>query len=132
MSLVKYFDQHGEDSGGRGKLSFNRADLDGAPFRGRNHPLLKDDEYEDMAERVYDAGVEIFDMSDDEDKAKYQEIIDRIRNGWYELIYRRIDFIEEERRYVAYIEWASKHMELPPAAYRIGGKHSPYTLGSQG
>lgn len=118
-SLIKYV--HEIEGEGSSRLSYSRADLDGAPFRSRNGVLpglVREEEYEDLAEKVYDAKVEIFNLLDEEERLKYQDIIDRVQNGLYRLILRKHGIVATEEKYLVLIEYAAQYMELPPTGYR--------------
>lgn len=83
MSFLKYQEDENVTAGnGRGPLSFARAHIDGMPFRGQPLPL-KEEEYEEFTEVVWDGKVRIFDMSKEEDRQDLQTVVDRIANGWY-------------------------------------------------
>ena len=79
-SFLKYLEQETEP--GAAPISFRRAREDGMPFRG-NAPLLKQEEYEELTETTCDGNVDVFDLSDPEQKARLQKIVDRTANGWY-------------------------------------------------
>lgn len=108
-SFLKYIDTPGGD---RGDLNWHRAAIDGAPFRG-NAPLMREEEFEAYAERVYDAKVDTFDMSDPERKAAYAEILDRASNRWYKILACDRKFVESKQNWLIYLEWVEPHMEIP-------------------
>lgn len=109
-SFVKYLDCGGGD---RGNLYWGRSSIDGAPFRGTRAPLLREEEYEAYAERVYDAKVDVFDISDKEQAAKYKEVLDRAANKWYRILAKDMKFIEAKNNWLVYLEWVEPHMEIP-------------------
>lgn len=113
MGMIKYIDEL-EDETGQSRF-WGRLDVDGLPFRGPNAPMLKSEEYEDHLERVNDAKVNIFVLNDPEQRKEYADILDRISNGWYSCLLRRVDIIEG--KHVAYIEWTVRHVELPKRFY---------------
>lgn len=108
-SFVKYLNTPGNE---RGALHWGRAGVDGAPFRGPRSPLLKESEYEAYAERVYDAKVDTFDMSDKAQKLRYQEILDRSANRWYRVLACDRQFVESKNTWMVYLEWVEPHMEI--------------------
>ena len=66
---------------GRGPLHFGRAHIDGMPFRGAKLPLLREEEFEQALETVYDAKSETFNLSIPEQKAKHDQVLDHCFNG---------------------------------------------------
>ena len=82
MSFLKYQESEPLVKGnGRGQLSFSRAHIDGMPFRGQ--PVaLREEEFEDFTETVWDGKVKMFDMSVEADQEELRDVVDRIANGW--------------------------------------------------
>src|SRR4051812_18402431 len=64
------------------ELHFGRASLDGMPYRGKPM-LLREEEYEELTEVVSDSHVKIFDITNEEQRKEFSEIIDRCISGWY-------------------------------------------------
>ena len=108
MSLVKY---HGDkDGNGRGNFWWGRADKDGLPFRGRQIPNYKEEEFEDRLVIVGDAKAELFDVTEDnETRQRYLEVVDRIVNGWYVCLHREHHF--SDGKMLVYIEWVERCVE---------------------
>ena len=124
MSLLKYQDNSDITQGnGRGPVSFARAHVDGLPFRG-SAPLLRENEYQEACETVYDVHVDILDISVPEQKARLQEILDRAANQWYRVLRQICKWTKTDDNkdtVKVYIEWAELHREVnrmraPPAA----------------
>ena len=111
MSFLKYFDQR--DASHRGSLYWHRSGMDGAPFRSAMPLSLREEEFEDNAERVIDGRVRIFDLGKQEDLQEYQEIVDRAMNGWYIIARRDLQFIADKGSWLVYLEWGVPHMEIP-------------------
>ena len=114
MSFLKF--HHQTEGNARGDVHWSRASRDGAPFRGSQLPLLKEEEYENLSERVYDANVETFDTDDPEQKEKLQSILDAAANGWYKVLCMDRKWIENKtdgtaKMYV-YIEWVAPYQEI--------------------
>lgn len=83
MSLLKFQeDPELKDSNGRGPVSFSRVDLDGMPFRGRA-PMLREEEWEQLAETVPDGHVEVFDMSIPEHRFALKKVTEGAAVQWY-------------------------------------------------
>jgi hypothetical protein len=120
MSFLKYANQPGVKAGnGRGPLNFSRVHLDGAPFRG-TPPMLKADEFSEYTETVYDANVDLFDLTDPAQKKKLQEIIDHVANNVYRVLrYDHHWYTKEngEPGLKVYMMWCSAQKEL--ATHRL-------------
>lgn len=115
-SFLKYLDIDGE---GQDKIFWGRAKADGAPFRGPKAVVLREDQYEALAERVNDAKVGTFDLAVPEQRETYKQILDRAANKWYKILFVERQFIREKKNWVVYIEWLEPHMEIPQS--RLNG-----------
>ena len=74
------------EMGGGSPFAWGRADIDQAPYRGPQLPLLKNEEAESLLERAVDCFHGTFDTSLPDQRIyghTLQEIIDRKGNGWY-------------------------------------------------
>lgn len=112
QSLFKYFsDNGGEDHGGR--LSWS-AHLD-APFRGSQIPLLKDSEFDDRLVTIRDFKFKEFDLHDEDQRRTYQEVMDRIVNGWYQFHTREFAKDETGRVRYVYVEWSQTYTVESPS-----------------
>lgn len=113
MSFIKA--QENYDKNCRGSLHWHRASVDGAPFRVSGRPpLLKNEEYEQSLERVYDAKVDTFDISIPEQKQKLENILDNAANQWFRILHMDRKFVETKGTWLVYVEWLETFMELPP------------------
>jgi hypothetical protein len=119
MSFLKYQNHTTDD---RGQVHWARADRDGAPFRGSQVPLLRDEEFEELAERVYDANIETFDTSDPEQKKALQSILDASANGWFKVLCMDRKWVvndnEGTARMYVYIEWVEPYQEISSSKLR--------------
>ena len=68
-NLIKFVNK--TDGNGRGNLFWGRADIDGLPFRGKEAPLLRTEEFEDRLVRVADPKNATFYTGDEEQNIKY-------------------------------------------------------------
>ena len=132
MSLLKYAqNQQIVRGNGRGPLSFNRAHLDGAPFRGAS-ALLRDEEYEEYTEVVNDGFVEVFDLSIPAHKEKLQEIVDSTANTWY-TIWKMQEFaapqVDGSIKIFVYCVWTQPYRELAKHRLPVGLLQTPQRLG---
>jgi len=121
MSFLKY--QRPAEQNGQ-KLFFGRADRDGAPFRGTDVPMLKDEEFEELTQRVCDSKWGLFDTSqpemrmppNDPNGRTYTEVLDGVTAGWFQLIcprqYKWGKAADGEPKMYIYIEWAEPYREL--------------------
>jgi len=114
-SLLKYPDASNSHASNheRGNEYWDRSHIDGIPFRGHHAPVLREAEYEALAERVYDAKVDTFDMSDPEQRERYQTILDRAANKWYRVLACDRQFVESKLSWLVYLEWVEPYMEIP-------------------
>jgi len=108
-SLFKYIDQRQDD---QGRSLFWPGSQEGFPFRGEKPPNLTDNEYENL--RLFcDAFVDTFYMNDPEHKKRYQEILDRVANGWYFIRDRDRRWDDDKKCYVIFLEWIQVYAETP-------------------
>lgn len=113
MAFLK-FRQAGSDN----NLHWGRADRDGAPYRGRVAPLLRDEEWEEFAERVHDCKCGMFrsDQPDERQHGRtYQEVLDGAANGWFKIFARERHWWTPENGppvLVRYIEWSEPSMQI--------------------
>lgn len=131
MSLLKYRDEERRENG-EASLSFSRAKIDKAPFRG-SAPLLKDEEYDQLAERVYDVDAKVFDLSNPEDLAEFKDVFDRATNQWYQILdYDKRWVTDPETQQVKmyiYMVWGKPYMQIDQAqAHNMIGMSQVPTL----
>jgi len=130
MSFLKYQEDKGVVTGnGRGPLSFARAHIDGMPFRGQ--PMaLREEEFEEFTEIVWDGRVKVFDTSNPDDMVELQLVVDRIANGWYRGMKETEKWVEKpdgSTTLLIFMAWAEPHRELNKnrAGYLLGGTPVP-------
>ena len=108
------FHEH-TDGNGRGTIHWNRAHLDGAPYRGKVIPLLKDEEFEELSERVWDTKSDMFDLADPDQRKQYHKVLDMIMAQWCQCLHRQHISGEDENgnpTMFVYIEWAEPYQEI--------------------
>lgn len=115
MSFLKYQEIDTLSAGnGRGPLSFSRAHIDGMPFRGQ--PVaLREEEFEEFTETVWDGKVKMFDMSNPEHQQEFQEVVDRIANNWYRGMKETEKWVTKpdgSTTLLIFMAWAEPHREL--------------------
>jgi hypothetical protein len=120
-SLFKFMQN--VNGGDRGHLHWGRADIDGAPFRGHTIPMAPEDELANRLTRVADPKNQIFDLSDPTQNRAYLDVLDKIVNGWGQLLNRsrrtvihRIKLKETGEKVarmqvLMYVEWIEYFME---------------------
>jgi hypothetical protein len=112
-SFLKYREEH--HSNGRGKAHFGRSNIDGVPYRGTAIPLLKDEEFEALSERVNDGKVEIFDLSKPAERAAWEIVLDHIANNWYRVLHVDRKFSEATGSWLVYVEYMVPWTEIDPS-----------------
>ena len=112
MNLKKY---HRETTGpqhGDQRL-FWPGTLDGFPALGpATTTNLKKEEFEDLDLR-YDFKSRMFELWDVSQKAEFDDINDRIVNGWYYLQKRSDHWDEEHKHYRVWLEWCQIYGMVP-------------------
>lgn len=119
-SLIKFMNQ--VDGGERGRLHWNRADVDGAPYRGHFPITGTAEELEQRLTRVSDSHNRIFDTSDPRENKEYMAVMDKITNGWAQCLHRHHEHLVEKikgtdgivrtrLRVIIYVEWSEYYME---------------------
>jgi len=112
--LVKFMNE--TDGGDRGKLHWNRAEVDGAPFRG-NAPRLTEAEYRNRVTKVGDPKNGIFDLTKPEENQQYLSVMDKIVNQWARLIHvERVITAEKKEVYIEWVEWFMEDGAAPQKA----------------
>ena len=116
MTFLKYRDDDGVKKGnGRGPLSFHRAKVDGLPYRGRPH-MLKEEEFQDLAEVVHETYVREFNLSIDSDRKEWQEVYSRIMNRLYRctcIVRERVKQPDGTCPMIIYVEYTEPALEVP-------------------
>jgi hypothetical protein len=110
MSTRKYYG----DLGGiaHGGLNLNWPGTpDGFPVVGEPGNI-KQQELEE-AELQLDFRSRMFLLWDDQHKAAFDEISDRIVNGWYRLMKRNDTWDDEHKHYRVWLEWAQVYGLIP-------------------
>ncbi len=107
----------------RGQIHYGRAHIDGAPFRGKAVPMLRESEFEEFLETVYDTETRYLDMSKPEDVATYALVHGKSTNGVW-LIQERdkhwVDQADGSARLFILLTWSAPYKEL--ATYRLPSK----------
>ena len=123
MSFIKYANDPSITEGnGRGPLSFHRSHIDGKPYRGRPH-MLKEEEFQALAETVHDTYVKEFNLSKPEELAAYTKVLDGIVNRLFKCIHRIVERVQQPDGtwpMIAYVEWTLPAMEVPQSRLPYG------------
>ena len=116
MSFLKYANDPAVLQGnGRGPLSFHRSHIDGRPYRGRPH-MLKEEEYQSLAEVVHDVYIREFNLSKPEELEEYRKVVDGCTNKLYKCLMRiveRVPQLDGSHPMIAYVEYTLPAMEVP-------------------
>jgi hypothetical protein len=111
MSVMKYVDEQGPSHGG----PLLWPGYHGIPVRSSGMPALTEDEIDRQMEFHHDFHSREFDLSDPVQKAEYDDIMDRIVNGWYTLYYREPPVREPQTgKRLVYMEWFQRYGALNP------------------
>ena len=88
--------------------------MDGFPVIGQPGvvPNLKQEELE-RAEERRDYKSRMFLLWEAEEKQAFDELLDRIINGWYRLLRRADTWDEEHKHYRVWIEWYQVYGVIP-------------------
>ena len=118
MGLAKFSAQ--KESKGQ-PVHWERAHIDGAPFRGRAVMFRNDEEYQANTERENDTHSDTFRLWVPEEKAAFDKVTEGIMNDWYRLIDKDRQYVPEHQSWVWMVVWAEpynvfrrKPGELPP------------------
>lgn len=71
---------------------------------------------DEQAQLVQEIQVGIFDISNNEDRVRYQKILNICTNLGGTIITRQIKFDEEKKRFLVYVEWAMPFFTTPELA----------------
>lgn len=114
MPFNKY---HGETGGPQhaGHKLHWPGTMDGFPVIGPSGgmPDLKAEEVENLDLR-YDFKSKMFKLWVDAEKAEFDDINDKIVNGWYRLMKRSDHWNEQNNHYTVWLEWCQVYGMLPP------------------
>lgn len=117
-SMLKFFtDAGGPEHGGR---LFWPGTADGFPVRAETPPLLHDEEYQQLA-TVLDYKSRMFCLWEPADKQAFDQVMDRIVNGWYMQHKRKDEWIPERQHYAVWLEWVQIYGEQPTQKVSLGG-----------
>lgn len=114
MSLRKFYGEQGGPQHGDSRLNWPGT-LDGFPVIGPPGAAanLKQDELENLELR-YDYRSKMFLLWEPEAKTEFDDVNDKIVNGWYRLLKRADVYDEENKHYRVWLEWAQIYGMIPP------------------
>lgn len=113
MSLRKYHGEIGGTQHNNAQLNWPGT-LDGFPVIGAGHrPDLKQDELENI-DLQYDFKSRMFELWDPTQKAEFDNINDKMVNGWYRLLKRTDNWDDEHKHFRVWLEWAQVYGMIPP------------------
>jgi hypothetical protein len=114
VSIKKYYGEHGTAHGNE-RLHWPGT-LDGYPVRGNNIPTDIKKEELDGLDLELDFKSKMFELWDPAQKAEFDDINDKIINGWYLLQRRNDNWDDENKHFRVWLEWAQVYGMLPPKA----------------
>jgi len=113
VSLRKYHGEIGGTQHNNAQLNWPGT-LDGFPVIGAGHrPDLKQDELENI-DLQYDFKSRMFELWDPAQKAEFDNINDKMVNGWYWLLKRTDNWDDEHKHFRVWLEWAQVYGMIPP------------------
>lgn len=123
-SLIKYTNRT-ERNGQR--LFWQRADVDGFPFRGPHAPFIPEEEYEHRVVRVVDFKNGFFDITKPEENQAYCDVMEGIANGWFQLRHQTYFWNNSTSHYIEWLEYFMEDGSRVPALTGgvMEGVHGP-------
>ena len=114
MSTRKYYSELGGVAHGGDRLHWPGT-MDGYPVKnpGGLPPDLKKEELENL-ELQLDFKSRMFELWDPAQKIEFDDINDKIINGWYLQKRRSDQWDEEKKHFRVWLEWAQVYGMLPP------------------
>lgn len=120
-SMKKFFQERGGPASAHGEALTWPGTPDGFPFRGPV-PDMKQDEYEQIP-LALDYHSQTFRLWEPEEKAGFDQVMDRVVNGWY-MQHRRIDrWSDQHCGLVVWLEWVQIYGETPGVKSPSGANH---------
>jgi len=114
VSTRKYFGELGGPQHGDALLNWPGT-LEGFPVLGAKGQVtdLKKDELENLDLR-FDFKSQMFELWDAEQKAVFDDVNDKIVNGWYRLVKRADNWDDEKKHFRVWMEWFQVYGMIPP------------------
>lgn len=115
MSLRKYFDEIGGGQHGDVRLNWPGT-LEGFPVIAPpgSQLDLKKEELEDI-DLQFNFKSQLYELWDPAQKAEFDDINDKIVNGWYRLLKRSDIWDDEHKHYRVWLEWFQVYGMTPTA-----------------
>ncbi|NDD52539.1 hypothetical protein EBZ39_01450 [bacterium] len=110
MATFKYHSEIGGEQHGNRRLHWPGT-LDGFPFIGEPGDL-KQQEVEDI-QLQYDYKSKMFELWDVSQKSEFDDINDKIVNGWYRLLRRNDNWDEDKKHFRVWLEWCQVYGMSP-------------------
>jgi hypothetical protein len=113
MSTRKYHTEVGGEQHGTTRLHWPGT-VDGFPFAADpgSVPDLKQNEIEDI-DLQYDFKSRMFELWELSQKSEFDDINDKIVNGWYRLLKRSDHWDDEKKHFRVWLEWCQVYGMLP-------------------
>jgi hypothetical protein len=112
--MHKYHAEHGGGPQHNNAFLHWPGTMDGFPIAGgqKLNVDLKQEEVENL-DLQYDFKSQMFELWDEKQKAEFDEINDKIINGWYRLLKRSDHWAEEKNHFRVWLEWFQIYGMLP-------------------
>lgn len=101
-SLVKFTSR--THSNGK-RVFWDRAEVDGLPYRGTAAPYFREDEFEQRVVRVADSHNGFFDTTDPQQNQAFLDIIDGCMSGWYQCLFIQRFWNNTSQHYIEWVEY---------------------------
>jgi len=126
-SMRKFFEEQGGSTSEHGADLHWPGTMDGFPFRGPVVPDLRQQEYENVPLALdYHSGQ--FRLWEPDGKAAFDDVMDKIVNGWY-MQHKRIDrWSNEHCGLLVWLEWVQVYGETPAGKHPGEGGNGKSTL----
>jgi hypothetical protein len=115
VSIKKYFGDLGGPAHGNDRLHWPGT-ADGYPVRGNSLPPDLKKEELDSIDLQLDFKSKMFELWDPAQKAEFDDVNDKIVNGWYLQQRRNDNWDDEHKHFRVWLEWAQVYGMLPPKA----------------
>jgi hypothetical protein len=115
VSIKKYFGDLGGPAHGNDRLHWPGT-ADGYPVRGNSLPPDLKKEELDSIDLQLDFKSKMFELWDPVQKAEFDDVNDKIVNGWYLQQRRNDNWDDEHKHFRVWLEWAQVYGMLPPKA----------------
>ncbi len=94
---------------------------EGIPFRGPQMHMRHDDPPHLQPKYNYDPHVKVFDLSSEEDKKEYLEVLFKVTRGACQIGHEDIRFIKNKNNWVIFLRWYDIFLTAPNVEVKSNG-----------